>query len=438
MSRFPRVFRPFVAILLVVGALCAQSVPNADPSETAAREVLGLPTATEIETVMRGLSEITGFKIHRRLPFEMVTREQVNQFLKDQIRKSVKTKELRAEEATLRMFGFVPKDFDLKQTTIDLLTEQAAAYYDFQRRKLFISDWATRNMREVALVHELAHALADQNFPIRRYLAAAGDDSEASIARQSVVEGQASWLMLEYAARQSGRSLKDPGTAAEFLKEQPDPGPDDPGDAQYPVFSKAPLYVRRTLMFPYEEGQKLQQSLYLKEGQASFSHVFRQPPAATTQILHPDRYLDHFLTSSPELPKAASGTSALVSGAVGELDHRIILRQFLDQAISESLAPLLKGGTYRIDEAKSDHRLTLAYISEWQSEDAARRYFDAYKKVLRAKLKGITIARDTDSAFSGGSDDGYFGVTLSGVRVLSREGLAKPLQAAQLSGATGF
>lgn len=426
MSWFPRVFRPFVALLFVAGPLCAQSVPGSGVSEVATPEATGLPTAAEIETVMRGLSEITGFKIHRRLPFEMVTREQVNQFLKEQIRKSVKPRELRAEEATLRMFGFVPKDFDLKQTTIDLLTEQAAAYYDFQRRKLFISDWATRNMREAALVHELAHALADQNFPIRRYLAAAGDDSEASIARQSVVEGQASWLMQEYAARQSGRSLKDPATAAELLKEQPDSGPDDPGEAQYPVFSKAPLYIRRTLMFPYEDGQKLQQSLFLKEGQASFSHVFRQPPTATTQIMHPDRYLEHFLTSSPDLPKAASGTSALVSGAVGELDHRIMLRQFLDQATSEELAPLLQGGAYRIDEAKSDHRLTLAYISEWQSEDAARRYFAAYKRVLRAKLKGVVIARDTDSAFAGGSDDGYFGVTLSGIRILSREGLAKP------------
>ncbi len=426
MSWFPRVFRPFVALLLIAGALCAQSVPHPEGSGAITPEASGLPTAAEIETIMRGLSEITGFKIHRRLPFQIVTRQQVNQFLKDQIRKSVKPKELRAEEATLRMFGFVPKDFDLKQTTIDLLTEQAAAYYDFQRRKLFISDWATRNMREVALVHELAHALADQNFSLRRYLAAAGDDSEASIARQSVVEGQASWLMLEYAARQTGRSLKEPATAAESLKRQPDPGPDDPGEAQYPVFSKAPLYIRRTLMFPYEEGQNLQQALFLKEGQASFSHLFRQPPAATTHIFHPDRYLDHFITSVPELPKAARGTSALVSGSVGELDHRIILRQFLDQETSEALAPLLRGGAYRIDEAKSDHRLTLTYVSEWQSEAAAGRYFAAYKKVLRAKLKGFTIVRDTEAEFTGGSEDGYFGVTLSGERVLSREGLAKP------------
>ena len=56
----------------------------------------------------------------------------------------------------------MPPDFNLADTTVDLLTEQAAAFYDFHRKKLFISDWAQTSMRDVALIHELAHALADQ------------------------------------------------------------------------------------------------------------------------------------------------------------------------------------------------------------------------------------------------------------------------------------
>ena len=130
-----------------------------------------VPTASEIDSVLKGLADITGFKVRKQLPFQLVTRDEVNKFLKEQIRHSVKPEELRAEETTLRKFGFVPRDFDLRETTIQLLTEQAAAYYDFHRKKLFISDWATQNMREVALIHELAHALADQNFPIQKFLA---------------------------------------------------------------------------------------------------------------------------------------------------------------------------------------------------------------------------------------------------------------------------
>ena len=137
----------------------------------------------------------------------------MNQYLKEQIQQSVKPDEIRAEETTLKKFGFAPADFDLKQTTIDLLTEQAAAFYDFKRKKLFISDWATVNMRDVALIHELAHALADQNFPIQKFTNKGSDNSESSLAREAVVEGQASWLMLEVGARRNGRTLADPQTA---------------------------------------------------------------------------------------------------------------------------------------------------------------------------------------------------------------------------------
>ncbi|HVW83804.1 MAG TPA: hypothetical protein VHB50_03960, partial [Bryobacteraceae bacterium] len=205
--------------------------------EVAAPPSAELPGATEINKVMKELSGITGFPVKKELPFAMVTRDQVNQFLKEQIRRSVKPNDIRAEEITLKKFGFVPPDFDLKKTTIDLLTEQAAAYYDFHRRKLFISDWAAQNMRETAIVHELAHALADQSFPIQKFLGKAADDSEQSLARESVVEGQASWLMIEVAARRSGRTLANPETAREFLKGDENTTGED---SEYPVFSKAP------------------------------------------------------------------------------------------------------------------------------------------------------------------------------------------------------
>ena len=411
--------RSFWALALVVASvLPLRAQGDAEPPGN-------LPTKAEIDTVMRGLADITGFRVRRQLPFQLVTREQVNQFLKDQIRKSVKPAEIRAEETTLRMFGFVPKDFDLKQNTIDLLTEQAAAYYDFQRRKLFISDWASRNMREVALVHELAHALADQNYPIRRFLAAAGDDAERSLARQTVVEGQASWLMIEYAARQAGKTLKEPATAAEYLKDQPDQAPGDTGDNQYPIFSKAPLYIRRTLMFPYDDGQRFQQVIYLKEGKSAFARVFTQPPASSAQIIHPDRYLERVDNLVPELPKRPAGVKELVHGTVGELDNHILLRQYIDQATADALAPKLRGGAFRIDEAKVKKRLTLTYISDWDSPEAAARYFTAYQKVLRGKSARLDAAKDTSTEFTGQTDAGYFSLTLAGNRVTAQEGAAR-------------
>jgi hypothetical protein len=373
---------------------------------------------------MRELGDITGFRVVKRLPFQMVTKEEVNHFLTAQIRRSVKPSEIRAEEITLRKFGFVPAGFDLKKTTIDLLTEQAAAFYDFHRRKLFISDWANRSMRDEALSHELAHALADQNVSIRRFLGHGSDESEESLARETVVEGQASWLMLELAARREGHSLKDPETAAEFLRDRT-----DTPDSAYPVFSGAPLYIRATLMFPYEQGEKFQQAVFLKLGQPAFRRVFEHPPTSTAQVLHPERYFADTPSTTPKLPKPAPGSKSFVGGTLGELDHVLLLRQYVDSGTAATLGPKLKGAAYRIDESKprpGSDRMTLVYASEWDSPEAAAQYFRAYARVLRGKWKSVEPSRDDATTFAGKSDDGYFLVTLDGSTVLSREGFAAP------------
>ncbi|HWF09675.1 MAG TPA: hypothetical protein VG297_14495 [Bryobacteraceae bacterium] len=391
-----------------------------------------LPSAAEINSILKELSDITGFQIRKQLPFESITREQVNKYLREQIRRSVKPDEIRAEETTLKKFGFVPPDFDLKQTTIDLLTEQAAAFYDFRRKKLFISDWAAVNMRDVALIHELAHALADQNFAIEKFTTKGPDNSESSLAREAVVEGQASWLMIEVGARRAGRTLADPETARQLLG-----GPDNsqpaaalPGDSEtseYPVFSKAPLYLRRTLTFPYDDGEKFQQAVFLHDGKRSFSKVFEDPPISTAQVIHPEQYFRKTPLASPVLPKPVRHAKPFVTGALGELETTILLEQYLDPDTAHMLAPKLKGADYRVDETKPAHRMMLVYESEWSDPDAAAQYFEAYQRVLRAKWKSVDVTVSDADRFSGKSEDGYFTVSRDGNKVLSEEGFEQPL-----------
>src|SRR5579863_9185317 len=174
-----------------------------------AREMVaasGLPSREEVQQTLEELSAITGFPIKRPVAFESITRDQINRYLQDRIKEVTKPAELRAEELTLKKFGFVPQDFDLRKNTIDLLTEQAAAFYDFHRKKLYISDWAQTSMRDVALIHELAHALADQSFSLEKFTKKVEQDSEKSLARQAVVEGQAMWLTSAVIAKRAGRT----------------------------------------------------------------------------------------------------------------------------------------------------------------------------------------------------------------------------------------
>ena len=90
----------------------------------------------EISTIEDGLSAITGLRFTRKVPYAVIDKEQLRQYREQRIKEAIKPAELHAEELTLKMLGLVPAAFDLRQNTVDLMTEQAAAFYDYNKKKM--------------------------------------------------------------------------------------------------------------------------------------------------------------------------------------------------------------------------------------------------------------------------------------------------------------
>ena len=367
------------------------------------------------------LSAITGFPIKHPVAFESITREQINRYLQERIKEVARPGELRAEELTLKKFGFVPESFDLRKNTIDLLTEQAAAFYDFHRKKLFISDWAQTSMRDEALIHELAHALADQSFSLEKFTKKVEQDSEKSLARQAVVEGQAMWLTNAVIARREGRS-----------RGRVESGGDAEPSGKYPVFDEAPLYIRENLIFPYKAGEQFQDAVYDKDQKNSLAEVFHAPPVSSQQVLHPDKYFAHAAPTVPDLPKDPKGFKRFAEGVMGELDHSVLLRQYATQDDAKEIAPKLSGSQYRLLEErrgkKNAKRILLVYVSEWSDAATARQFLQFYRKVLEGKWKKLRVASESESVLAGEGDDGWFRVKVEGKIVSSCEGWARPVE----------
>src|ERR1035437_856140 len=264
-----------LALLLVVAAAAQSSVDVGQ-----AREIFG-----EIGGILQDLHEITGFRIKHRVPAEIITRDKVKEFLEQRMKEASSPEEIRVEELTLKKFGLVPQDFDLAKNTVDLLTEQAAAFYDFHRKCMFITDWTPSATREPALVHELGHALADQNVNLEKFIKQGQKSDDGSLARLAVMEGQASWLMAEYLARKVGQSLATSPVLLNTMAHSI-----ESGASEFPVFESEPLYLRETLVFPYSQGLLFQNAVYERMKQKAFGEGFRRPPVSTQQILHPDTY----------------------------------------------------------------------------------------------------------------------------------------------------
>src|SRR3977135_525137 len=124
-------------IFLAAAIVCALAAGGAQDQTPARRQIF-----REIDRSLQELGAVSGLKAKKPIRYDLITRDKVNQFLKDRVKEAVKPEELRAEEITLKKLGFVPLDFDLEKSTVDLLTEQAAAFYDYQTQKLVLTHWA--------------------------------------------------------------------------------------------------------------------------------------------------------------------------------------------------------------------------------------------------------------------------------------------------------
>ena len=377
----------------------------------------------QVDPILAGLSQITGWKVERKVPAEILHQSDFKRMMQVHMNDSSK-KEVRAEEETLKMFGLVPPDFNLVGETVDLLSEQAAAFYDYNKKRLFILD-STKDDEEahLALVHELAHALADQHHNLGKYMKDGNPDDDASTARQAVMEGQATWLSWAYLFWSRNGRGEIPENRLDELANS--------AGADGPVYSSAPLYIRESLVFPYNRGILFQDAVFRKLGRKGFDEVFDHPPVSTQQILHPETYFSKRtpdMTDAPMLEGALGKPAArqfreLAEGTLGEFDVSALLRQYTEELAGAAEAAHFRGGSYRLYENKRDKRPLLTFVVDWDSPEAAQTFLSMYRQVLKGKWKKLDVSASTAGELDGTGDSGKFQVRVMGNAVQSLEGL---------------
>ncbi|HLJ48567.1 MAG TPA: hypothetical protein VKU01_21275 [Bryobacteraceae bacterium] len=388
------------------------------------------PLNEQIEKIEAGLTQITGLKFTKPVPSATIDKAGLHKFLEERIHDEVKPEELHAQEVSLKMLGFIPADFDLHKATVDLLTEQAAAFYDYHKKKLFIIETGNKeadvssDAGQMALAHELSHALADQNFHLDKYIREGLRSDDGSSARLAVMEGQASWLMSAYTSLQSTGTAEIPTGVLELMTRTIEAGAE-----QYPVFAKAPPYLRESLVFPYTQGLLFQNFLYQKQGKEGFSTPFRRPPDSTMQILHPEKYMEHVEAVIPKLPDFPDlkQTKSLAKGTLGEFDYDVLLKQYAGTEVADSLVSHLTGSAYEVREDKHDHKPTLVLAANWDTPENARKFFEQYRKVVAKKSKSAKFGPETGDQVTGSDKAGYFRIRLQGACLDSVEGSRSPL-----------
>jgi len=358
-----------------------------------------------VDEILRFASKDTGLPIHNEVKRRLVDRDEVVAFVQKHMAEDEDAQRLRRSELVLKKFGLLPRDFDLGRFLIALLREQVAGYYDPKTKTVNLLDWIDPEQQRPVLAHELTHALQDQSFDLEKYMKASDKDlatqtkdptpadiadDEAAAARQSVVEGQAMVVLLDYELSPTGQTVQDSPQIVAALKEGM-----LVGTADSVQFRTAPLYIKEALTFPYRYGTEFEAALLSKGGKdKAYAGVFRDPPRTTRQIMQPDTYLAGEKIEPMPLPDFKNDFKSYQRfdvGAVGEFDVAILIDQYQGTEVAKRLYPEWRGGYYYAVRPQGDPAapLGLLYVSRWSNPEKAAEFAWAYAKGLERRYRHV-------------------------------------------------
>ena len=417
-------------------------------------------TPEQAQELFRSVDEILGFvSKDTKLPIkssvkrELVSREQVRDFVLTHMKEDKDAQRLQRSEASMKKFGLLPQEFDLGKFLVDLMEDQVAGYYDPKTKTVYLLDWVTAEAQRPVLAHELTHALQDQNFGLENWLKVRDDDpqvnpdkldsgpDEEQSARQAVSEGQGMAVMMDYVLEPSGKTLADMPSMGEIFKQNT---LDRAGDS--PIFASAPLYLREMVIFPYTYGLSFLEDLLTRGGkEMAYTGAFKNPPHDTREIMQPDSYLDGQHVEAMRLPKLSDvlkkSYEPYDSGSVGEFDVYILLKQYSGDDLADKLSKAWRGGVYYLGRKKDAvpakagaavpmKDLGLLYVSNWATPEDAGYFAKTYSLWLPKKCKSVTpVSEQKGRAWN--TDQGPVSIEVSGNRVIVMEGF-DPTTAAAL------
>ncbi len=413
--------RPALALILLV--IVAATSSFAPQGETEEQRFFRAADETLVQ-----VARITGLEPKRPIARSLKSREEIRAYIIAHLHEDLPPEKMRADQLALEKFGLIPKGFPLEKFTVDLLTEQVAALYDPKKKEFYIADWIPVELQRTIMAHELTHALQDQYFDLDKWLKEVRTNDDALLARTAVAEGSATAVMLEYLLAPQGKQVRDLPEPEELVRA----GLLGQLETES-AFGQAPRYLREALIFPYLDGVSFTQRFLARHGWKTFDTVFKNPPASSQEILHPEKYFDgarREAVSLPDLSKLVPpGWKRLDENVAGEFTTAAILKEFLDEKTATSSprpgtigASEWSGDRYQVFENVAADRAMVIFRTRWATPSAAQQFFEDYTRLLPKKYRWLQKTSSRPNRFVARTEDLGVFVRARGREVLVVEG----------------
>ena len=355
-------------------AASGSAQPSAeDPSTSPTSEEEILAVLTEIEAEVEAIRGLPAADIG---PPEILSRDEARAELEALFEEEYPPEEREQDNLVLRAFGLLTPDQDVAALQLQLLGDSVLGYYDdVERRMVVVSDRGLDTEAQISYAHEYTHALQDAAFDLDSLETEAVGEDARSLARTTLVEGDATVTMLAWAfANLSPEELQEYALGAEL-----------------PDTAAIPQWMVDQLAFPYETGLAWTGALAGNPLDPTFDAVdaaFADPPDSTEQVM--DESLEAWrereapvAVTDPDVAAAlGDGWREVESSTVGQATIEIMLEYFGASGSDATAAAAGWGGDRAVVAYGPNDDFALAWRLAWDAPTDAAEFFDAYTAIV--------------------------------------------------------
>ena len=363
-----------------IGLVWGQEELTPTPVDSSSSAVLD-----QADEVLKEVSRLAGLPPKTPVKKELKSRDFFSRYFLDLLQQQYPPEKKAALEKAYVFFGFLAPGTDLVESTQASMLKNVQGLYDPEAKTLYLADWVGDDLQATVLAHELTHALQDQYFDLRVYVNQERDASmDYQFAHDSVMEGQAVAIALNYTLRDKGKDFTQLANIADVTRLSNKL--DESGQR---------AFGRKTVLpdvadFPYVYGTAFLQKYVEVYGWQGMKYLFEHPPTSTHQILHPETFFPRrrnpIRVAVEDLSRGAlKGRSRIWGDSLGEYGLFLVLGQSIPTEQAWGAVSGWRGDRYQLYEEAKSGNLTGVGYAIFENEVSAGKFFDAAKSMLLLK-----------------------------------------------------
>ncbi|HOO55719.1 MAG TPA: hypothetical protein PLN69_02780 [bacterium] len=268
-------------------------------------------------------------------------------------------------------------------------------------------DWLRKHQEDITLVHEITHAMQDQNFDLVEWQDQYSSNTDSILAVKTVIEGLAEITELYMVSNDAEIILREFLDFYEYLGENREN--ERLYDTQDPILDSGQdvSYQYKLTYFPYIYGFALIQRQYLKKGWSGTHDLHYDYPMSTEQVIHPEKFFDKKKLDWPTFIMPPDLYDVLPenyvfqdSDSMGEYRIYILLKDLIfTSAEAMQVSEGWDGDRYLAFENTDTEDISFSWLTIWDTENDAEEFFEFYKNIIDHKSVSASVLHSNGTSY---------------------------------------